>query len=76
MRKIILGLLVTGCVVGWAAYSHVAAETAKAPACKSIKVEFDCRARNDCEWVNAVLTSTGKEKRKAYCRRKPVSKKK
>jgi hypothetical protein len=48
----------------------------KPAACKSMKMEADCTARNDCGWVQAsVDKKTGKEKRKAYCRTKPKSKK-
>jgi hypothetical protein len=47
------------------------------PACKSLKVEADCKAREDCSWVAASIDKkTGKEKRRAYCRSKPKSKKK
>jgi hypothetical protein len=57
----------------------VSAETKapKAPACSTLKDEFACRGRDDCQWVAAVIDSkTGKEKRKAYCGRKPAPKKK
>jgi hypothetical protein len=38
--------------------------------------EADCTARTDCSWVKASIDAkTGKEKRKAYCRSKPKSKK-
>jgi hypothetical protein len=48
----------------------------KPAACKSMKMEADCTARNDCSWVQAsVNKKTGKETRKAYCRTKPKSKK-
>ncbi len=62
------------------AYGGVSAEEKKAepkpPACRSVKMEADCTARDDCSWVAAsVDTKTGKEKRKAYCRTKPKSKK-
>jgi hypothetical protein len=62
------------------AYGGVSAEEKKAEpkpaACKSMKAEADCTARDDCSWVQAsVDKKTGKEKRKAYCRVKPKSKK-
>ena len=54
------------------------AEKAKAPpACRTIKVEADCTARDDCTWVAATISKkTGKETRKAYCRSKPKTTKK
>ena len=61
------------------AYGGVSAEEKAAPkpaACKSMKAEADCTGRDDCNWVQAsVDKKTGKEKRKAYCRVKPKSKK-
>ena len=62
------------------AYGGVSAEEKKAEskpaACKSMKAEADCTGRDDCSWVQAsVDKKTGKEKRKAYCRTKPKSKK-
>jgi hypothetical protein len=53
------------------------AQPAKAPACVTLKDETACGARTDCNWVAAVTDSkTGKEKRKAYCRRTPATQKK
>ena len=63
------------------AYGGVSAEEKKKAepkpaACKTMTAEADCTARTDCSWVNAsVDKKTGKEKRKAYCRTKPKSKK-
>ena len=56
--------------------ANVSAETApKPPACKTLKEEDACKAREDCTWVKAsVDAKTGKEKRKAYCRTKPKPK--
>ena len=81
MIKTTLGILGGAAIVVLAAsFGNVSAETAKAPkppACKTIKEETGCRARDDCQWVAAVVdTKTGKEKRKAYCRSAPVPKKK
>jgi hypothetical protein len=61
-----------------ASVSNVSAESApKPPACKTLKEEDACKAREDCTWVKAsVDAKTGKEKRKAYCRTKPKAKKK
>jgi hypothetical protein len=62
-----------------ASFAHVAAQPAKAPAqpkaaaCSTLKDEMACGARTDCNWVAAVTDSkTGKEKRKAHCRRTPA----
>jgi hypothetical protein len=57
---------------------NVSAETAtKPPACNTLKEEAACKERADCSWVAAVVDSkTGKQKRRAYCRKKPASKKK
>ena len=64
------------------AYGGVSAEEKKKAAepkpaaCKTLTADADCTARNDCSWVQAsVDKKTGKEKRKAYCRTKPKSKK-
>jgi len=49
---------------------------AKPAACNALKAETDCQARTDCQWVAAsVDPKTKKEKRKAYCRSQPKSKK-
>ena len=81
MIKTTLGILsVAAAVLLAASFAYVSAETAKAPkppACNSLKEETACKGRDDCQWVAAVVDSkTGKEKRKAYCRRKPASPKK
>jgi hypothetical protein len=56
------------------AYGGVSAEEKKKAA--EPKPAADCTARTDCSWVHAsVDKKTGKEKRKAYCRTKPKSKK-
>ena len=47
-------------------------DTAKQPACNSLKAESECAARDNCTWVAAVTDKkSGKEKRRAYCRAKP-----
>jgi hypothetical protein len=58
--------------------ADVSAQAPKSPpACNTLKDEAACKARTDCSWVKAsVDAKTGKEKRKAYCRRKPAPKKK
>lgn len=74
-----LGVTAIAVVVAAMAFGGgAAAEKAKAPpACKTIKVEADCKAREDCTWVAASISKkTGKETRKAYCRAKPKTKKK
>jgi hypothetical protein len=78
MFKTTLGVLGVAAVVLLAAsFGNVSAETApKPPACTTLKEESACKAREDCQWVAAVVDSkTGKEKRKAYCRRAPAKKK-
>jgi hypothetical protein len=78
MIKTSLGILGVAAVVLLAAsFGNVSAETApKPPACTTLKEETACRPRDDCQWVAAVVDSkTGKEKRKAYCRKAPAKKK-
>ena len=78
MIKTTLGVLGVAAVVLLAAtFGNVSAETApKPPACTTLKEESACKAREDCQWVAAVVDSkTGKEKRKAYCRKAPAKKK-
>ena len=77
MIKGILGIAAAAAIVVLAAsYSNVFAEPAqKAAAHTAVKEEFQCKNRQDCPWVAAVVDSkTGKEKRKAYCRRAPKKK--
>jgi hypothetical protein len=77
--KTALGIVGAAAIVVLAAsYGKVLAEGApKPPACKTMPDEFACKGRDDCQWVNAVVDSkTGKEKRKAYCRSAPRTKKK
>jgi len=79
MLKTTLGMLGVAAVVLLAtSFANVSTETApKPPACNTLKKKTACKARDDCQWVAAVVDSkTGKEKRKAYCRRKPAEKKK
>jgi hypothetical protein len=52
------------------------AQSAKDPACITLKDKTACGARTDCYWVAAVTDQTGKEKRRAYCRIKRTSQKK
>jgi len=76
-----LGIGAAAIVLAALAFGGVSAEEKKKAepkpaACKSMKAEADCTARNDCGWVQAsVNKKTGKETRKAYCRTKPKSKK-
>jgi hypothetical protein len=75
--KTVLGIAGAAAIVVLAAsHGKVSAETApKPPACKTMTEESDCKGRDDCSWVSAVVDSkTGKEKRKAYCRRAPKKK--
>lgn len=42
------------------------------PACKTIKVQAACEAREDCRWVAASIDEkTKKQKKAAYCQAKP-----
>jgi hypothetical protein len=80
MFKATLGTVIIATAILLAAsFANVSAEpkAPKAPSCSSLKDEFACRGRDDCQWVAATInTKTGKEKRKAYCGRKPAPKKK
>jgi hypothetical protein len=80
MFKASFGILSAAAVVLLAAsFSNVSAQTKapRPPACGTLKDEFACRGRDDCQWNAAVLdTKTGKEKRKASCGPKPAAKKK
>lgn len=50
---------------------------AKVATCNSLKEQTGCEARSDCSWVSESKDAkTGKVKKKAYCRAKPVAKKK
>jgi hypothetical protein len=77
-----LGIGAAAIVFAALAFGGVSAEEKKkatepkVAACKTMTAEADCTGRNDCSWVHAsVDKKTGKEKRKAYCRTKPKSKK-
>ena len=83
----ILGLSAAAIVAVAMAYGGAHAETKKksdttpatpaAAACKTLTDETACKDRTDCGWVSASIDKkSGKEKRKAYCRSKPKSKKK
>ena len=61
---------------GVSAQERKAAPAKAPPACNSLKVEADCRARADCNWVAESKDAKGKVKRKAYCRANPTPKKK
>jgi hypothetical protein len=69
-------------VIAALTYGGVSAEEKKKgepkpPTCNSLKDETACKAREDCSWIAASIDAkTNKEKRKAYCRAKPKSKKK
>ncbi len=50
-------------------------EAKKPAACKTLKDEAACKARDDCMWVAAVMDDkTKKEKQKASCKAKPKPK--
>ena len=77
-----LGISAAAIVIAALTYGGVSAEEKKKgepkpPACKTIKDETGCKAREDCSWVAASIDAkTNKEKRKAYCRAKPKTTKK
>jgi hypothetical protein len=55
-------------------FGIVSAAAVRPPACSTLKEEFACRGRDDCQWNPSVLdTKTGKEKRKASCGPKPAA---
>ena len=82
MIKATLGTLAIAIAVLLAApFANVSAQTSaqtkapRPPACSTFKDEFACRGRDDCQWVAAsVDPKTGKEKRRAFCGRKPAPK--
>jgi hypothetical protein len=80
MIKATFGILSAAAVILLAtSFSNVSAQTKapRPPACSTLKDEFACRGRDDCQWNAAVLdTKSGKEKRKASCGPKPKAKKK
>ena len=60
-----------------AAPAAKAAKPKPPPKCNSLKDEAACKARDDCNWVAAVMDKAGKKvTRKAYCRANPKPKKK
>jgi hypothetical protein len=80
-RKVFSALAISAIAIVMAAFAYgtvVAEEKKKAePACRTVKDESACKAREDCSWVAAVIDpKTQKQKRRAYCRAKPKSKKK
>jgi hypothetical protein len=62
--------------VGASAQEKKATPAKRPPACNSVKVEADCRARTDCNWVAESKDAKGKVTRRAYCRANPTPKKK
>lgn len=55
-----------------AAPKVVAKKPPPPPKCNSLKDEAACKARDDCNWVGAVMDKAGKKvTRKAYCRANP-----
>ena len=75
-----LGISAAAIVLTALAYGGVAAQDKKGEpkpaACNSLTEETACGARTDCSWIAAsVDPKTNKQKRKAYCRSKPKSKK-
>ena len=62
--------------------SGMAQDAAKKPgktksACNAITEETACKAKDSCRWIAAIMDeTTGKPKRKAYCRTQGASAKK
>ena len=49
-----------------------AKKPAKPPACKTLKTQAACEARDDCRWISASIDEkTKKQKKAAYCQAKP-----
>jgi hypothetical protein len=75
MNKVHRGLGVAAVATAFAVFAFGAQAQApmkKSPACKSLKEEGACKARDECTWVAAVVDAkTQKEKRKGYCRAMP-----
>ena len=67
-----LGALVAASVLGLGAIADAQDKKApkKPPACNSLKTQAACEAREDCQWIAAVMKD-GKQTRAAYCRAKP-----
>ena len=61
---------------GASAQEKKAAPAKRPPACNALKVEADCTARSECNWVAESKDANGKVKRKAYCRANPTPAKK
>ena len=76
MRKVQLGLgalaaaaLLCSSVIAIAQDKKVPKQ---GPACNAINTQATCEAREDCQWIAALMDAkTGKQTRKAYCRAKP-----
>ncbi len=70
------GAILAGLTFGASAQEKKAPPAKRPPACNALKVEADCRARTDCNWVGESKDAKGKVKRKAYCRADPTPAKK
>jgi hypothetical protein len=75
-----LGMAAAAAVIGALAFGASAQEKKapgkRPPACNALKVEADCHARTECNWVAESKDAKGKVKRKAYCRANPTAAKK
>jgi hypothetical protein len=77
LRLSAAGLIISAFVFGGVSAAEKKKEPAmpKPPACRTIKAEADCTAREDCTWRDAVINKkTGKETRRASCAAKPKPK--
>ena len=74
MRKLKLGLGTLAAATLLCSSVIAVAQDKKAlktgPACNAIATQATCEARQDCQWI-AALMQDGKVTRKAYCRAKP-----
>lgn len=73
-----LGISIATLAIAAFAYGASAQEKKKEPAkkpppaCKTIKAQAGCEARDDCWWVAASIDEkTKKQKKAAYCQSKP-----
>jgi hypothetical protein len=75
-----LGLSIATVALAVFAYGASAQEkkapAKKPPACKTLKDQAACTAREDCTWVEEKKNKKGKVTAKAACKAKPKAKKK
>jgi hypothetical protein len=70
-----LGALAAAAVLCLGVTAQAQDKTKAKSACNAIKEEAACKADGTCTWVAALMDkTTGKQKRKAYCKSKPKAK--